>query len=229
MAGRKTFVAGEILTASDVNVFLQNQVVQVYDDAAERTTALPSPLEGQVTYRKDEKTVEVFDGTAFGPIGTILQVVSTAKTDTFSASVVANASTSITGLEATITPTSTSSKIIVLVSAVGGYSTGTVEATLAISLKRDSTDIAIPSSVGSRKAVTSISRILSSANGNIVNVVGQFLDSPNTSSAVTYSVDAHNTRVGATTTIYINRAADDADTTSVPRPVSTITLMEVAG
>ena len=48
--------------------------------------------------------------------GGILQVVSTTKTDTFSASIAGGAfSSNVTGLEATITPRSTSSKILVCI------------------------------------------------------------------------------------------------------------------
>ena len=52
----------------------------------------------------------VVTSTAFGKIG---QIVSTTKTDTFTLSTGSNTFTDITGLSATITPTSTSSKIYI--------------------------------------------------------------------------------------------------------------------
>jgi hypothetical protein len=52
------------------------------------------------------------------PAGSVLQVVSVTKTDTFSST--ATSFTDITGMAATITPTSASSKILVLVSMVVG-------------------------------------------------------------------------------------------------------------
>lgn len=65
-AGYKVFNAGDILTSSDVNTYLQQQVVMVFNDAAARTTALTSVLaEGMVTYLKDTNTVEVYDGSAW--------------------------------------------------------------------------------------------------------------------------------------------------------------------
>jgi hypothetical protein len=49
MSGRKTFVAGDILTASQVNEFLMDQVVQVYAGTAARGSAIPSATEGMVS------------------------------------------------------------------------------------------------------------------------------------------------------------------------------------
>ncbi len=64
--GRKVFAAGEVLTAANVQGYLQDQVIQVYDDASDRTTVLGEAVtEGMVTYLKDVNTVQVYDGTAW--------------------------------------------------------------------------------------------------------------------------------------------------------------------
>jgi hypothetical protein len=55
---RKVFVAGEILTAADVNTNLMDQAVMVFDDSAARGSAIPSPIEGMVTYLKDTDKFE---------------------------------------------------------------------------------------------------------------------------------------------------------------------------
>jgi len=61
--GRKVFTAGEVLTAANVQGYLQDQVVQVYDDATDRSTVLGTAVaEGMVTYLKDVNTVQVYDG-----------------------------------------------------------------------------------------------------------------------------------------------------------------------
>jgi len=60
MAGRRTFVAGEVLTASNINSFLMNQSVMVFDDVAARTAAIPSPIEGMVSYLKDSDELEKY-------------------------------------------------------------------------------------------------------------------------------------------------------------------------
>lgn len=64
--GRKVFTAGEVLTAANVQGFLMDQAVQVYDDATDRETVLgANATEGMVTYLKDQNTVQVFDGTSY--------------------------------------------------------------------------------------------------------------------------------------------------------------------
>lgn len=65
---RKVFSAGETLLASDVNTYLANQSVMVFDDAAARTTAIPSPIEGMVTYVKDLDLVQVWDGSEWDEV-----------------------------------------------------------------------------------------------------------------------------------------------------------------
>jgi len=61
--GRKVFTAGEVLTAANVQGYLQDQVVQVYDDATDRSTVLGTAVsEGMVTFLKDVNTVQVYDG-----------------------------------------------------------------------------------------------------------------------------------------------------------------------
>jgi hypothetical protein len=68
-AGRRTFVSGEILTANQVNNYLQDQAVMVFADAAARTLAIPSPSEGMVTYLSDVNLLSVWDGTQWVRIG----------------------------------------------------------------------------------------------------------------------------------------------------------------
>jgi hypothetical protein len=63
--GKKSFVAGEVLLAQDVNGYLMDQMVMVFAGTAARSSAIPTPTEGMVTYRTDDKVVEVFNGTAF--------------------------------------------------------------------------------------------------------------------------------------------------------------------
>lgn len=68
-AGRRTFVAGEILTANQVNNYLQDQTVMVFANSAARTSAIPSPSEGMVTYLSDINYISVWDGTQWVRIG----------------------------------------------------------------------------------------------------------------------------------------------------------------
>jgi hypothetical protein len=67
--GRKEFNSGDILLASEVQGYLQDQAVMVFDDATARGSAIPSPSEGMVTYTKDDDAIQVYDGSAFVGVG----------------------------------------------------------------------------------------------------------------------------------------------------------------
>ena len=65
-AGYKLFATGDVLTAAQVNTYLQEQVVMVFANAAARTTALSGVLaEGMVTYLKDTDALEIYSGSAW--------------------------------------------------------------------------------------------------------------------------------------------------------------------
>jgi hypothetical protein len=69
--GRKVFSPGDILAAADVQGYLQDQAVQVYDDSTDRSTTLGTAVsEGMVAYLKDTNAVEVYDGASWGPVAT---------------------------------------------------------------------------------------------------------------------------------------------------------------
>jgi len=65
---RKVFTAGEVLAASDVNTFLMNQAVMTFSGSAARSSAIPSPTEGMVTYLSDADTFQFYNGTAYAPL-----------------------------------------------------------------------------------------------------------------------------------------------------------------
>ena len=69
-AGYKLFNTGDVLTAAQVNTYLQEQSVMVFANAASRTSALTSVLaEGMVSYLQDTNAIEVYDGSAWVSIG----------------------------------------------------------------------------------------------------------------------------------------------------------------
>lgn len=69
-AGYKLFNTGDVLTAAQVNTYLQEQAVMRFANAAARTTALTSVLaEGMVSYLQDTDAVEVYNGSAWVAIG----------------------------------------------------------------------------------------------------------------------------------------------------------------
>jgi len=156
--------------------------------------------------------------------GAVLQVVSTIKQDTFS-STTQIAFTDITGLSVSITPTSSSNKVMVMVS-VGGASMDQGGAE-AFRLVRGSTAIGVGTASGNRQA-TSWRDFNGSTDGNVAygGYCFTFLDSPATTSSTTYKLQM----IVQGGTGYINRSPSDTDTSAAygTRPASTITVMEIA-
>jgi hypothetical protein len=150
--------------------------------------------------------------------GKVLQVVSTTKTDTFT-----SASTTyvdLTGLSATITPSSTSSKILVQIALIGS---GTITVSfINYRMVRTSTAIGIGDTAGNR--ISGTGQIYADVNGTVTFGGGIFLDSPATTSSTTYKVQVAGNSAG---TVYINRAQTDTDSATFGRYVSTITLFEI--
>lgn len=66
--GRKVFVAGTVLTASDVNSTV-DQTVMVFANEAARTTAIPTPTAGMVTFLADSAQVQFYSGAAWLGVG----------------------------------------------------------------------------------------------------------------------------------------------------------------
>jgi hypothetical protein len=63
---KTTFVAGNILTANQVNEFLMDQSVMVFPDSAARGSAIAVPSDGMMSYLQDTNTIEAYrtSGTA---------------------------------------------------------------------------------------------------------------------------------------------------------------------
>jgi hypothetical protein len=156
--------------------------------------------------------------------GHVVQVVSATKTDTFSASVAATARAAVTGLAASITPSSSSSQIL-----VSGQVSGTTSGEYWFShLFRDATEISKGTMEGLRNGgVTgAVGSLYITPNGQD-NIFFTFLDSPATTSFLTYSIEvSHNSSI--TRTVYVNRSQNDSNVAYTRRTVSTITLMEIA-
>jgi hypothetical protein len=152
--------------------------------------------------------------------GKILQVVSTTKTDTFSATI-ADTWTDVTGFSVSITPSSASSKILVVanINMSGAYDRPPMR------LVRDSTAIGVGDTAGSRLSVSGAGYMLAGADTTTVAV--NYLDSPATTSATTYKVQVVVPN-SSSTAIYVNRTITDSDSNSYVRSASTITVMEVA-
>jgi hypothetical protein len=157
------------------------------------------------------------------PTGSVLQVVSAAKTDTFTSA--ANSTwTDITGMSVSITPSSTSSKILIIATLQGVLFRPTLNGVL-VRLLRDSTAIGI-GDAASNRGRTTFGAAISSAD-SICSATINYLDSPATSSATTYKLQFWQDTPA--NPLYINRTVTDSDTASNQRCISTITVMEISG
>lgn len=186
-----------------------------------------NPYDGMMIYETDTNLVRIWNGTAWKTLaysdyssGSVIQVASTTKTDTFSTT--STTFTDVTGLSVSISPTSTSSKILVL-----GYVHTSVSGDIGLSarLVRDSTAILVGDAAGSRPRDT-----FYNAPTNLPTMGSPFspiyLDSPATTSSTTYKVQVF---VNAGTA-YVNRSGSDRDTSAYDgRTASSITVMEIAG
>ena len=162
------------------------------------------------------------------PAGSILQVVSTTKTDTYSESIAGSAiSTNIvTGLTAAITPSNASSKILIRV--VGHFGHSLARGFGGYLIRRDSTAIGVGDTDGSYSSLTAFGGAYNNDLGDMANLASEFLDSPGTTSEIVYGISLHN-RSTNTETAYVNREAGTTSASRFGRPISTITLMEIAG
>jgi hypothetical protein len=141
---------------------------------------------------------------AWAPAGTVIQVVNA----TTNVQVGSSSSTyADTGLTASITPTSSSSKILVLANQAGMYKANGVDRIAGVQLLRNSTVLALME--------TEYGNSISAGIGGSLSTC--FLDSPATTSAVTYKTQFRSTQNNASVYVQITNA------------VSTITLMEIAG
>ena len=71
--GRKVFTAGEVLTAANVQGYLQDQAVMVFAGTAARGSAIGTATEGMVTYQSDSNTITVYDGSAWQQVYPVSQ------------------------------------------------------------------------------------------------------------------------------------------------------------
>ena len=151
--------------------------------------------------------------------GKVLQVVSATKTDTFNSNSTGSF-IDITGLSLSITPSSTSSKIFLSFTINGGASANNYA---HLRLVRDSTAIGIGDAASSRIQGTSNFRKTATASQD--TYTNEVLDSPSSTSALTYKLQVYNNTSGY---IYINSSSNDSNSANQTRAISTLTAMEIS-
>ena len=102
MAGYRTWTPLEVITASNVQGYLQNQTVLYFDNSSARSSAIAAPVEGMHSYLDDVARVEVYSDSAWVSAnsvgGTVAgsQLVGSITTATISATNVVNPLTAST-------------------------------------------------------------------------------------------------------------------------------------
>ena len=185
--------------------------------ASDRTITLPSTADGTMLTTTNPKS------------GNILQVVQAVKTDTFSTS--SSSYVDVTGVSQAITPSSTSSKILIKISIgfVSGRHTGNQAVYPQFQIVRGSTALALGDASGNRGRCT-FSVLTNLHQGYMgTSAAFEFLDSPSTTSATTYKIQARNGYSTSDQRFYINRMDNDDNELYTARTPTTLILMEVAG
>lgn len=148
------------------------------------------------------------------PAGSVLQVISVNKVNAFTTT--SSSPVDVTGLSVNITPSSATSKILVLAQIYGGSDVSTG---FYVNLVRNSTNLNISTAGSGVGNSTAGSYFSSGDNWSTSPII--FLDSPATTSSTTYKIQLFNSGSG---TLVINRRAVDA----VVGGSSTITVLEIA-
>ena len=158
------------------------------------------------------------DGAPTDGGGGVIQVKTVTKTNKFVTA--SQTPVDITGFSVAITPKFSTSKILVVyslnISGSSGYS--------SFRLVRDSTSILLGDADGNRERCTFGTYVSSS---NLHNVCGTFLDSPSSTSAVTYKMQGYNPYSSSYFTA-VNYQYNDGNYSYVNVVPSVLTVMEVS-
>ena len=155
-------------------------------------------------------------GLPSGSNGGIIQVVQAVKDDTFSTN--STSFTDLTGLSASITPSSSSNKILVEARIYLSLGTGSGSSTAKFNFVRGSTNIGQPAGSTTHEGTM----LVWSNSAYMKPYTMNFLDSPATTSATTYKVQVGRDNTAAT--IHINRYYSSDSY----HAISTLTLYEVS-
>jgi hypothetical protein len=154
----------------------------------------------------------------------VLQVASTVKTDAFTTT--STSYTDVTGLTVTITPSATSSKILLIaclnysvVDNISGYGTA-----FRFNGGNSSTFVGDAAGSRTRAVVNFFAQDIWRVNNQLLPINMVYLDSPSTTSATTYAVQMKMTAQ----TGYVNRSGTDADDSLRGRGASSITALEIS-
>lgn len=155
--------------------------------------------------------------------GSVVQVVQTVKSDVFSSS--STTFIDLTGMTVTITPTLATSRILVEYSVQTSIVNGGFGCVLK--LQRNGSDLSGALGVGVTPVTTMAYSDATSASGYpVYNQTAKYLDSPSTTSILTYKLQIRGW-VSSAGTFVVNRSFIGNDT-NLGTGISTITVTEIA-
>ena len=64
-SGFKVWATGDLVSASDFNNYIQEQVIMTFADSSARGSAISSPEEGMFAYLADSNTLTYYDGSSW--------------------------------------------------------------------------------------------------------------------------------------------------------------------
>ena len=185
-----------------------------------------------ITDASDSSKVKVVTASSLGiSASNAPQVKQTALTTTTTITPTGGSfGTEITGLTTTITPRSITSTVLVTVTICYGAAPGYSASSCFRLTKDDGTQIEIgyPTAIpGNRQSGISSPSYYEGASGEYQNSVTMtFLDSPATTSAVTYRINIHAAFPAGSVPVLINRSFADVNTHLYGRSISTMILQE---
>ena len=205
--------------------YLGNTPTKVPLTSADITDGIITLADLSATGTKNSTTFLRGDNTFATVVSGILQVKKTLITSTISTTCSNSGYTDVSGLSVSITPTSSSSEILIL-GMINSSSVTSTNDRIRYKLLRGSTDIAVPTSIGSRQssiiAVEYDTDGFEPSNQSLV-----WWDSPATTSSTTYKFQV-TTNTASSVTAYINRSPNDADNVDNARTVSSIVAIEIS-
>ena len=157
----------------------------------------------------------------------VLQFKHTIVESTSSQSLTGVTDTDITGMSVSITPLSTSSKILLQARWVGEFGGSDGPYNSMFHFSRDGTNLS-PADVGNRVGgmfPASINYYTNQTN-TLENCTLMYVDSPSSTSSITYTLGIHPR---LSQTVYNNRTVDDSNLNYLERAISIITATEIAG
>ena len=181
--------------------------------ANNRVMTLPDSADGTILTTTNPKA------------GNIIQVVQSIYKSAFYQNINADAEFDMTQLTATITPSSSSNKVMFLCNLCHSFET---THPLFCYIKRGGSQIsdAIGNQAGSRARVTT-GLFTNQNNYDLNNSTIQYLDSPSSTSSLTYGLTFRHGSNGQRA-VFINRSQLDTSSYQYARGISTMTLLEIA-